>query len=401
MTEPNGGESFLATANTASTAKIEDSEISVPSAPMTALTTSIPTCPECGSSGPFFKDGTRTLRDNSQVQRFLCRDCGHRFSGVHNNSNSVRDNTELSHLCAKKGAKKMADATEIQTVAGKEIQPLPPQAKGLIAKYMAYLEREGYYKDTSYLDLISVIARDGADLLDPEDVKTKIAKHKWKSSVKMLATYAYDAFCRMENIQWTPPTYRQEETVIEAPDEKDLNQLINATQSRRLAAFLQCLKETFADPGEILRLEWQNVKDNVITIQHPVKGHLPGKMEVSSTLLAMINALPRTSKLIFPMNYKAMSSSFRAMRKKAAIRLQNPRLLSITSKSFRHWGGSMLAVYTNGNVLTIKKMLRHKNIQNTMKYIHNTPLKDIDYEIATATNDEEIKKLGNTGFRQI
>ena len=122
---------------------------------------------------------------------------------------------------------------------------------------MAYLERQGYYADTSYLDLIKKLARDGANLLDPEDVKTKIARHmwkdkhgevqKWKESVKMLATYAYDAFCKMEDITWTKPRYKQEETVLYVPDEKDLDALISSTQSKRMAAFLQTLKETYAD----------------------------------------------------------------------------------------------------------------------------------------------------------
>jgi hypothetical protein len=58
----------------------------------------------------------------------------------------------------------------------------------------------------------------------------------------------------------------------------------------------------------------------------------------------------------------------------------------------------MLAHRTNGNVLTIKKALRHKSIQNTMKYIHTIQFTDEDYEIATATTDEEIKQLGIAGF---
>jgi len=58
----------------------------------------------------------------------------------------------------------------------------------------------------------------------------------------------------------------------------------------------------------------------------------------------------------------------------------------------------MLAHYTNGNVLTIKKMLRHKSIQNTMKYIHTLQFKDEDFEISTATTLEEIKQLGQAGF---
>ena len=141
---------------------------------------------------------------------------------------------------------------------------------------MAYLERQGYYKDTSYLDLLKRLVKAGANLLDAEDVKAKIATQKWKSSVKMLAVYAYDQFCKMEGITWTKPRYRQEETVLYVPDEKDIDALISFAHSKRMAAFLQCLKETFADPGEILRLEWRDIKDNVIMIAHPVKGHLAG-----------------------------------------------------------------------------------------------------------------------------
>ena len=58
----------------------------------------------------------------------------------------------------------------------------------------------------------------------------------------------------------------------------------------------------------------------------------------------------------------------------------------------------MLAHVTNGNVLEIKKRLRHKNIQNTMKYIHTIEYKNEDYDIATATTPEEIKELGKAGW---
>ena len=42
-----------------------------------------------------------------------------------------------------------------------------------------------------------------------------------------------------------------------------------------MATFLQCLKETYADPGEILALRWIDVSGNIITINRPVEGHLP------------------------------------------------------------------------------------------------------------------------------
>ena len=419
-------------------------------------------CPECGCER-IYKDGLRYTNEG-QTQRFLCRNCAHRFSQPNVKVNVVSEVNETlnpssdlaksavrdanfsvkeisygsafsigkdvgSHdatilgkglnsfcsynsnrqLCVSKKAKKLEPQTELKTVAG-EIEKLPQDAKGLLVKFAAYLERNGYYEHICYLDLLKTLVKDGANLLDPEDVKTKVARHKykdksekeykWKDSVKMLAVYAYDAFARMENIKWTKPKYYQQETVLYIPEEKDLDQLISSTQSKRMSTFLQCLKETYADPGELLRLEWIDVKDNIITINHPVKGHLPGQIQVSNRLISMLSALPRNNKLIFPMSYRSAGQCMRELRKRAAQKLQNPRLLSITFKSYRHWGGSMLAHYTNGNVLTVKKMLRHKQVENTMKYIHTIQFKDEDFEIATATTEEEIKQLGSNGFQK-
>jgi integrase len=351
-------------------------------------------CPECGSIR-LYKDGLRYTNEG-EIQRWLCRNCDYRFSEkLYKHCLTNRDR----QICALK-VKNLEPQTE-KTVAGdkkdKRLRPLPQEAKGLIVKFAAYLEREGYYKDSTYLDLLVCIAKT-ANLLDPEDVKTVIARKKWKDSVKMLTCYAYRLFAKMENISWKMPRYKQKQTILVVPEEKDLDALIMSTQSKVMAAFLQCLKETFADPGEILRLEWKDLKDNVITINNPVKGHLPGQVEVSQRLIAMLNALPRKDKLVFTWTYKTAAQCLRVLRKRVAQKLQNPRLLSISFKSYRHWGGSMLAHYTNGNILTIKKMLRHKNVENTMKYIHTLKFKDEDFEIATATTEEEIKQLGSTGF---
>jgi hypothetical protein len=60
----------------------------------------------------------------------------------------------------------------------------------------------------------------------------------------------------------------------------------------------------------------------------------------------------------------------------------------------------MLAHVTNGNVLVIKQMLRHKNIQNTMKYIHTIVFKEEDCEKTVATTPEEIRQLGKAGWQK-
>jgi integrase len=91
----------------------------------------------------------------------------------------------------------------------------------------------------------------------------------------------------------------------------------------------------------------------------------------------------------------------RGLRKKTARKLQTPRILNITFKSFRHFGGSWLTHVTEGNVLTVKKALRHKRVENTMKYIHRLEFQDPqNYDVATATTIEEIKHLAQAGFQK-
>ena len=280
---------------------------------------------------------------------------------------------------------------------------LPEDTRGLITKFMAYLEREGFAAKIQYPQTLSHLAIDGGNLLDPENVKMVIAQQRkksgepWTDSMKMLAVYAYDAFCTMQGIVWKRPVYHQNEATVTVPDEKDLDLLINAA-SKRMATFLLCLKETFADPSEILRAEWIDLKDNVFNINHPVKFHYPGKYELTHRLVSMLNALPKKGKRIFPMGYKAAYSSLLCLQRKAAAKFQNPALVQISFKSFRHWGGSMLAWITHGNIPVVARILRHKSWKSTEKYVHVIEFKDEDFEEAVATTVEEIRALGKAGW---
>jgi len=219
--------------------------------------------------------------------------------------------------------------------------------------------------------------------------------------MKMLACCAYDAFCQMKNIPWRRPIYRQDEATVFVPDEKDLDMHITAAARKQMAAFLKCLKETYADPSEILRCEWKDLKGNELSINHPVKNHWPGNYELSPRLIAMLNAMPHKNKRIFPTNYKTIYSSLMNLRSKAAERFQNPALLQISFKSFRHWGGSKLAYETNGNQIIIMRVLRHKSWKSSLKYIHNKNFKlDEDFDTTTATTTEEILELGKNGWQK-
>jgi len=150
---------------------------------------------------------------------------------------------------------------------------------------------------------------------------------------------------------------------------------------------------------EALRLRWIDFseKDNVITINKPVKRHNPRQIKISNKLVAMLNALPRTSEKIFPTTYRAVCKSFQRIRRRVSQNTNNPRIKSITLTTFRHWGATMTYHYTK-NILLVKKLLGHKKIDNTMKYTQLVQFKDDEFDVATATDLEEAKELLAVGF---
>jgi integrase len=410
-----------------------------------------PPCPQCGSDKAW-KDGIRETAFGP-VQRYLCRNCAYRFSDPNSkqaqrffngsgmsehveriSTKKLKSKTAILSYCreayerksfrkdpdslwemkhigserASAGQKKAGEnLAEVET--RKQERPMREGTKldteimkGLLIQYMAWLEKENYDENSSYPKLLKMLVRRGANLLDPENVKSLIAKQPWKDGVKALAVQAYDIMAKMLNIQWAPPKYKRQETLPWIPEESELDQLIASCKSRRMAAFLQTLKETFADPGEVLRLRWidVDVSNSVITINRPVKNHSPRQLKVQNRLIAMLNALPKKSELIFPTTYASMYIAFLMLRRRAAKTLQNPRLLKISFRTFRHWGATMTYHYTR-KILLVQKLLGHKSILNTMVYTRLIHFKDDEFEVETASNVEEAKDLLKAGFDYI
>ncbi len=113
---------------------------------------------------------------------------------------------------------------------------------------------------------------------------------------------------------------------------------------------------------------------------------------------SMIEALPKKDDRVFPIPYANMLRRFVTMRKRTADIHQNPRLLAVDFTAFRTWAGTMIAYHTNGNVLTVKKLLGHKQIKNTLKYIGRIEFKDRDFETTSATTIEDVLRLGKEGW---
>lgn len=345
-----------------------------------------------------YRDGIG-YRADGKVQRWLCRACGYRFRERHNDSKPDGTTEPSGRLCVIQETKKLATTIREaeKSLVGDSFDE--KTAKGLLLQYRLYLAKEGYGDNHGYPSCIRMLLNSGCDVWNPENVKEVIGKKAWKNGTKQQACYAYDVLTKMLKIPWNMPTYRQEEILPFIPTAKEIESLITGARSHRLTAYLQCLKETMGDPGEVVRLRWIDLNESSMSINKPVKNHSPRQVPVSSQLIAMLKMLPKTSETIFNATYRQMRESFEKVRRKQAVNLQNPRLKSITLTTFRHFGATMLYAQTQ-NILLVKKLLGHKNINSTMKYVQLIPFSDNEFDIATATTDEEIKTLGKSGFQK-
>jgi integrase len=301
------------------------------------------------------------------------------------------------------GSKNLAEIKTRQKQAAGATKPTKADIKGKIIEYAWWLKKQGYKCAKNRVAMFKRLVDLGANPWDPESVKDVLASQtEWSDSYKMLLTYAYQGFLEMEGLSWKKPRYKQEEFLPFIPTEEELNQLIFGV-GRQIGTFLQGLKDTGADPGELAKLRWIDLNKEARTVNiRPVKGHNPRILRVSEEFLRRVGALPRKSEYIF--NYESVRSCYTKSRKTLARKLRNPRLLNISFTTFRHWKGTM-EYHKTRDPLHVKQLLGHKNIQNTMVYVNLDRAiftsKNDEFHAKVAKNAEEACKLVQVGFEYV
>jgi integrase/predicted RNA-binding Zn-ribbon protein involved in translation (DUF1610 family) len=366
-------------------------------------------CPSCGGT-KLYRDGIRYLADGSQTQRWLCRNCGFRFS--ENAKNGQRHNKSCRVGAPKPGVKNsVAKAVVLADTNGKSEQQAAgateqtADIKGKLVQFMFQLANDGINEATiqNYIKTLKLLLKYGADLSNPESVKEVIAKQKrWSESTKALAAIVYGKFADLNKIKWKPPSYKPNRKVPFIPLESELDALI-ASCGKKLSALLRLLKETGIRVGEALKLEWKDldVKNKAILLNSTEKHGVCRVVNVSEELMAMLNSLPKTSDRIFGNRHlSSWEGSFSLQRRKAAVKLQNPRLIQIHFHTFRHWKATMEYAKTK-DILHVMKVLGHRSLQNTLLYTQLINFETNEYHSATAKTVEEARQLIEAGFEYV
>ena len=255
--------------------------------------------------------------------------------------------------------------------------------------------------------ILSVLAKRGANLFDPESIKESIAKQPWSNGRKNNACDAYSSFLRMVGGTWTAPIYQTVRKLPFIPKETEIDQLI-AGCSKRMATFLQMLKETGARCGEIWQLKWDDVdfESKVVNIT-PEKNSNPRVTRLSEKLLGMLRQLPKNygeNVFAFPtMRIDNHAVTFQQQRRRIANKIGNPRIIKIHFHTLRHFKGTMLYHKTK-DLLYVMQALGHKNIKNTLLYIQLEEALfqgEIDYISKIAKTPGEICALIEAGFEYV
>jgi len=395
-------------------------------------------CPECGSTRTW-KDGQRR-NGRDKVQRYVCRSCGFRFSDPSNKRVLVPDTAGSSEENGKPiyslnpwtGNRRVCasevEAKNLVTVESRNIEQAAgatsttQDIKGLLVTYEVKLVQRGLAERTvkDRIKRLKLLIKRGANLLEPKSVWhtiDKIRKYnhatgellekEWTDATKNSAMVTYLDFAKTSRILIPEDLNfrkygRGPRKIPFIPLESEIDALI-AGSSRKVACFLQLLKETWMRAGEAWSLEWTDIDiiRNIITINNPEKHGAPRQFKVSNKLIAMLEKLPKKSQRVFGDGMiRCFRWTFILQRERIASKLENPRIRKISFHTLRHWGATM-EYHRTKDILHVKERLGHRSLTSTLIYTQLISFESDEYHVRTAKTIKEDEELIEAGFEYV
>ncbi len=292
-----------------------------------------------------------------------------------------------------------------------------PGLSALLTKYIGYLLAKKVLKpatiERKVKTIRSMVQNHGVDLANPEAFVRFLNTVDWASGTKEIAVDSYRDYLHMMGLTHIQlPHIRREETLPFIPLESELDALIAAV-TLKVSAFLRLLKDTGVRPIEAWRLTWLDldIPNRSVTIT-PAKYSRPRKLKINEPTLNVILSLPRHTQYVwspsgvkdrFTVELAHFTRNYCKQRKRIAAKLRNPRLRQISLRTFRHWKATMEYAKTK-DIVHVKQLLGHKNIQNTLKYIHLAnalTTSTSEYVSKVATTVDEACALIDRGFEYV
>jgi len=352
------------------------------------MTKQVPTCPECGSTKTW-KDGIRQTNDGD-IQRYLCRECGYRFSKTSWNRSKEPERVQRVHreplnthpsllsnrrICVTqptetKNLVKVETRTE-NRLAGATLNN-KALFKGELINFLFYLKKQQYSEATikTYGRILRSFLKNGVNLLDTEAIKENVANEKTSVNTKVSKLCVYGQYLKWKGINWNKPRLSREENDPFLPQISEVEQLISGS-GWKLKPFLQLIWECALRGIEANELLWEHVDTLNRTVRiRPRKRGKPRTLRISEKCLQMLMTLPRTDSKVFGKSHlNNKRSCFSLTRKRLSRQLANPRTMQIHFHTLRHLRATIW--YHSGvDLRTLQERLGHRNILHTFRYIH-------------------------------
>ena len=250
---------------------------------------------------------------------------------------------------------------------------------------------------------LRTLLKKGADLENPETVETILATSGYTPANKRIFIDSYKAYATYRKIEWQKPKTLVPDKEPFLPQDEEVKQLIAGT-GKRTSTLLQLLYETGMRIGEACLTQWTDLdfKAKQIKVNCPEKGSNSRTLEISDTLIAMLNALPkREDNNLFNPRVRTLQTNFDRQRNKLAKQLQNPRLQQIHFHTLRHLKATTEYYKTGGDILRVKYILGHKRLDTTGKYAHYQTFRSEEYTCRTASNDTEASQFIEAGLEYV
>jgi integrase len=302
----------------------------------------LPACPEC-SNPKVFRNGFSTSDFGVKIQRYICRECGRRFSDQHDlaeakhvadsylfalKTDSLREIDSLKvqvpniESCQigdiKKEGKVSKNLTETQKEISVSRREIPKETGTeqivvkanidlVIADYKQYIQKEHLANDltlSKYVFRLRWLAtKIGVDLFDPEDFKRQLAfdpelstkSNCNKNSICKAYTSFVKKYLHMEDVKI--PAFEYKTPEYKVPQTQHM-EMLYASLSFQMQVFCFVLMATAARPIEALRIEWKDIDfvRRTIAINRPAKHGRTRTIPLKGRFAKVINMLEELKK---------------------------------------------------------------------------------------------------------
>jgi len=243
------------------------------------------------------------------------------------------------------------------------------------------------------------------NLDDPEAVKGYIANQaRWSNAYKQGVAYAYNSYVKANDLRWTLPHFRIEDKLPRIPTEEKINQVIVRARGKYVLVF-SILRDTGMRPIELERTRTRDIdlERGVITVR-TAKGGAARNVQVRRQTLALLKEYVgkhsfRLDDQPFPKRRK-MTGRWVRLRNTVAAKLMDPAFRTIRLYDLRHFAATM-AYHKTRDILHTQRMLGHRNLKSTLRYVQLINFEDDDFTSAVAKTVQETRQLIEAGFEYV